>query len=92
MWPDAGDEVCVFHVIKEIYQRIPDAVRRMRPAMGRRGMAGRKKKRGRKVTKPKAGAARRRTTAKEKAHFLFTHRHLTVKRREKLTDKERDDL
>ena len=29
---------------------------------------------------------------KEKAHFVFKHRHLIVKRREDLTDPERDDL
>ena len=31
-------------------------------------------------------------TVKEKAHFVFKHRHLVVKRREDLTDTERDDL
>jgi Transposase len=31
-------------------------------------------------------------TVKEKAHFVFKHRHLIVKRRENLTETERDDL
>src|SRR5215218_5164613 len=80
------------HVIKDINKWVLDAVRRLRSALGRRGKAGRKKKRGRKGAKAKARAARRGLTVKEKAHFVFKHRHLVVKRREKLTDTERSDL
>jgi hypothetical protein len=92
LWPDADHQLCVFHVIKDINKLILDAVRRLRTAMGRRGKAGRKKKRGRKGAKSKAAAARRGMTVKEKAHFVFKHRHLIVKRRENLTESERDDL
>jgi hypothetical protein len=92
LWPDADHQLCVFHVIKDINQLILDAVRRMRTAMSRRGKAGRKKKRGRKGAKSKARAARRGMTLKEKAHFVFTHRYLIVKRRENLSDTEREDL
>ena len=60
--------------------------------MARRGKAGRKKTRGRKRAKSKAPAARRGMTVKEKAHFVFKHHHLIVKRRENLTEAERDDL
>ncbi len=60
--------------------------------MARRGQAGRKKKRGRKSRKARAAAGRRGPTLKEKAHFVFKHRHLVVKRREKLTEAERSDL
>jgi transposase-like protein len=92
LWPDADHQLCVFHVIKDINKLILDAVRRMRTAMSRRGKAGRKKKRGRKGAKSKAAAARRGMTVKEKAHFVFKHRHLIVKRRENLTETELDDL
>ena len=92
LWPDADHQLCVFHVIKDINKLILDAVRRMRTAMGRRGQAGRKKKRGRKGAKSKAAAARRGMTVKEKADFVFKHRYLIVKRRENLTEEERDDL
>jgi len=92
LWPEADHQLCVFHVIKDINKLILDAVRRMRTAMNRRGKAGRKKKRGRKGAKSKAAAARRGMTVKEKANFLFKHRHLIVKRRENLTESERDDL
>ena len=92
LWPGADHQLCVFHVIKDINKLILDAVRRMRTAMNRRGKAGRKKKRGRKGAKSKAAAARRGLTVKEKAHFVFKHRHLIVTRRENLTESERGDL
>ncbi|MFN2486878.1 MAG: transposase [Acidimicrobiia bacterium] len=94
LWSDADHQLCVFHVIKDINKLILDAVRRMRTAMGRRGKAGRKKKRGRKgaKSKAKAAAARRGMTIKEKAHFVFKHRHLIVKRRENLTESEHTEL
>jgi transposase-like protein len=92
LWPEADHQLCVFHVIKDINKLVLDAVRRMRTTMSRRGKAGRKKKRGRKGAKSKAAAARRGMTVKEKAHFVFKHRHLIVKRRENLTEAERDDL
>jgi transposase-like protein len=91
LWPGADHQLCVFHVIKDINKLILDAVRRLRTAMSRRGKAGRKKKRGRKGAKSKA-AARRGLTVKEKAHFVFKHRYLIVKRRENLTESERGDL
>jgi Transposase len=92
LWSDAKHQLCVFHVIKDINKLIDAAVRRMRRAMARRGKAGRKKKRGRKGAKSKAAAARRGMTVKEKAHFVFKHRRLVAKRRENLTESERDDL
>src|SRR4051812_4227716 len=92
LWPDADHQLCVFHIIKDINKVILDAVRRLRTAMNRRGKAGRRKKRGRKGAKAKAAAARRGMTVKQKAHFVFKHRHLIVKRRENLTESERGDL
>src|SRR5947209_6511258 len=92
LWPFAEHQLCVFHVLKDINKLVLDAVRRLRSAMKRRGQAGRKKKRGRKSPKAKAAARRRGPTVKEKAHFVFKHRHLIVKRRENLTASQRDDL
>ena len=92
LWPEAEHQLCVFHIIKNINKLILDAVRRLRTAMSRRGKAGRQKKRGRKSKKAKAAAGRRGPTVKEKAHFVFKHRYLIVKRRENLTDSERGDL
>jgi transposase len=92
LWPDADHQLCVFHVVKDINKLVLDAVRRFRTAMNRRGKAGRKKKRGRKGAKARAAAARRGMTVKEKAHFVFKRRYLIVKRREGLTESERDGL
>jgi hypothetical protein len=92
LWPDADHQLCVFHVIKDINDLILDAVRRLKGAMARRSKAGRRKKRGRKSKQAKAAAARRGPSLKEKAHFVFKHRHLIVKRREHLTETERGDL
>jgi hypothetical protein len=71
----------------EINKLILDAVRRLRTAMSRRGRAGRKKKRGRKGAKSRPGV-----TLKEKSSFVFRHRHLIVKRREHLSESQREDL
>jgi transposase-like protein len=92
LWSEADHQLCVFHVIKDINKLILAAVRRLRKAMNRRGKAGRKKKRGRKSKGAKAAAARRGLSVKEKAHFVYQHRHLIVKRREKFTESDRDDL
>jgi transposase-like protein len=92
LWPDAAHQLCVFHVVKEINGLILDAVRRLKSAMSRRGKAGRKQKRGRRTKKAKARAARHGCSVKERAHFVFKHRYLIVKRRENLSDTERDDL
>jgi Transposase len=97
LWSDADHQLCVFHILKDINKLVLDAVRRLRTAMGRRGKAGRKKKRGRKGAKSKgakskAAASRRGLSVKEKAKFVFKHRYLIVKRRENLTESERGDL
>ncbi len=92
LWPDAEHQLCVFHIIKNINKLILDAVRRLRTAMSRRGKCGRKKKRGRKSKKAKAAAKRRGLTVKQRAYFVFKHRYLIVKRRENLTESDRDNL
>ena len=56
------------------------------------GQGGSQEEGGRKSKRARAAAGRRGPTLKEKAHFVFKHRHLVVKRREKLTDTERSDL
>src|SRR5581483_9526892 len=85
------DCVRTVHILKDINKLILDALRRLRKAMSRRGRAGRKKKRGRKPGRRRT-AARRGLTLKEKSAFVFRHRYLIVKRRENLTEEEREDL
>jgi transposase-like protein len=89
VWPAARHQLCVFHVLKDLHEQVLDAVRRLRRMMSRRGNRGRKPKRGR---PPKRRAKRSGLTNKEKSLFVHRHRHLIVKRREKMTRQERIDL
>ena len=89
LWPDARHQLCVFHVLKDLHEQVLDAVRRQRRAMSRRGHRGRQQKRGR---RPNGRAKRQGLTNKEKSSFVHRHRHLIVKRREKMTRQERIDL
>jgi hypothetical protein len=89
VWPHAAHQLCIFHVLQDITNKVLDAVRRLRQRTARKGNCGRKRKRGR----PRQGAKRRQgPTNKEKAAFVFKRRHLVVKRQEKLSDAERRDL
>jgi transposase len=90
VWPLTEHQLCVFHVIKDVNEHVLDAVRRIRREMQRRGSRGRKRKAGR----PKQQAARRRQRRKlkDKAQFVYKHRHLLVKRPEKLTATEKKNL
>lgn len=89
LWPDARHQLCVFHVLKELHKHVLDAVRRMRRGLSRRGNRGRKRRPGR---RPKARAQRRGPTNKEKSAFVFKHRWLIVRRRDRMSDRERADL
>jgi Transposase len=89
VWPAARHQLCVFHVLREVNAQVLDAVKRLRRQQARRGNAGRKRKPGR---RHKGVKRRRGPTAKDKAHFVFKRRHLIVKRRENLSDRERKDL
>jgi hypothetical protein len=91
LWPEAEHQLCVFHALQDINASILDAVRRLRNALARRGNAGRRRKRGRKTRRAHAAAKGRGPTLKAKAKFVFRHRHLIVKRRQKLSDGERAD-
>jgi len=94
VWPHARHQLCVFHALKCLNEKVLDAARRLRRVCARRGKAGRKRKAGR----PRKGAERRGRKAsegptnKEKAAFVYRRRHLVVKRSEALDDQERADL
>jgi len=90
LWPTAEHQLCVFHVMQDINAEILEGVKRLRRHKARQGHAGRQPKRGRRAKRAKK--RRRGPTAKEKAHFVFKHRHLIVKRRENLTAAEKKDL
>src|SRR5262245_22045862 len=89
LWPDVRHQLCVFHVLKELHKLVLDAVRRLRRGLSRRGNRGRKRKRGR----PAKNRARRRgQTDKEKAAFVFEHRWLVVKHRDRMSAQDKADL
>lgn len=91
IWPDAKHQLCVFHLLRDVLEKVLEAVRRLRRAKARRGRGGRKRRRGRPRNKHKA-RRQQGPTAKEMAAFLWKHRFLIVKRSEKLTKQEWDDL
>jgi hypothetical protein len=89
LWPDARHQLCVFHALKELHKHVLDAVRRLRRGLSRRGNRGRKRKRGR---PPKGRARRRGLTDKEKSAFVFEHRWLVVKKRDRMSERDKADL
>jgi hypothetical protein len=89
VWPHARHQLCVFHVLMDVNAKVLEALKRLRRAKARRGNAGRKRRRGR----PRKGAKKRRgLSAKDKAHFVFKHRYLIVKRRDNFSEQEKKDL
>jgi hypothetical protein len=91
IWPDARHQLCVFHLLRDVLDKVLGAVRRLRQAQARRGRAGRKRRRGRPSKRQQARRRRRGPTAKEKAAFVWKHRFLIVKRSANLTDAEKKD-
>jgi Transposase len=89
LWPQARHQLCIFHVLKDLHEEVLDALRRMRRGLARRGNRGRKPRGGR---RRKARAKRRGRTNQEKSAFIFKHRYLIVKRRERMSPQERLNL
>jgi hypothetical protein len=92
VWPDAKHQLCVFHLLRDVLDKVLDAVRRLRRAQARRGRTGRKRRRGRPNKRQQARRRGQGPTAKEKAAFVWKHRFLVVKRTAKLTEAERKNL
>jgi Transposase len=90
IWPEAEHQLCVFHVEKDLNALILDAVRRIRREMARRGCRGRKRRRGRPKRESKTRCHQKRL--REQAKFVYKHRHVIVKRRDRLTPGEQKDL
>ena len=92
VWPAARHQLCVFHVLQDVTNKVLDGVRRLRRQQARRGKAGRKRPRGRQSQKQKRRQRRRGPTVKEKAKFVYKHRYLIVKRTENLSKEDWADL
>jgi hypothetical protein len=87
LWPTAKHQLCVFHVLQDVLNKVLAAVRRLRRGQANRGKGGRKRRRGRGA---QGGARQRRRgpTNTEKAAFVYRHRFLIVKRYTKMTAKD----
>jgi transposase len=92
IWPTARHQLCVFHLLRDMLDKVLAGVRRLRRAQARRGRAGRKRRRGRPSRRQQARRQQRGPTAKEKAAFAWKHRFLIVKRTGRLTRAEQEDL
>jgi Transposase len=92
VWPRASHQLCIFHVLQDVTNKVLGAVRRLRRACQRRGNAGRKRKRGRPRQGARKSAGGKGASNKEKAAFVFKRRYLIVKRQENLSEQERADL
>jgi hypothetical protein len=92
IWPEARQQLCVFHLLRDVLDKVLAAVRRLRRAKARRGRGGRKRRPGRPSRRQKARRQQHSPTAKNKAAFVWKHRFLIVKRTTKLTKAEWDDL
>src|SRR5213078_1617280 len=92
VWPAARHQLCVFHVLQDVTNKVLDGVRRLRRQQASRGKAGRKRPRGRQSEKQKRRARRRGPKNKDKAAFVYKHRFLIVKRSENLTLADRENL
>jgi hypothetical protein len=92
VWPQAKHQLCVFHVLQDVTNKVLDGVRRLRRQQARRGQAGRKRRRGPGSKARQAQRRRRGPTNKEKSAFVYKHRFLIVKRTENLERKDWDNL
>jgi Transposase len=92
IWPAARHQLCVFHVVRDVLEKVLAAVRRLRRAKARRGRAGRKRRRGRPSQRQAARRRQRGPSAKDQAAFVWKHRYVLVKRAAKLTAEEWDTL
>jgi hypothetical protein len=92
VWPTARHQLCVFHVLQDITNKVLAGVRRLRRQQAARGRGGRKRQAGRASKAQQQRRRRRGHTNKEKAAFVFKHRFLIVKRTAHLSQREWQDL
>lgn len=92
VWPAAKHQLCVFHLLRDVLNKVLAAVRRLRQSQAQRGRAGRPRRRGRPSQRQQSRRQQRGPTAKEKATFVWKRRFLIVKHAAKLSQTERADL
>lgn len=90
VWPEARQQLCVFHVLKDINEHVFDALRRLRKRLAQQSK--RKRRRGRPSKAQKRARARQGKTKKDQAYFIWKHRHLIATRPENLSGRDRRRL
>jgi hypothetical protein len=88
VWPEAQHQLCVFHVIAELNKLVLDAARQVRRELKPKQI---KKGRGRPSRKQQA-KARRLKELRAKADLLFRNRHVLVRKRSKMTTRQKQFL
>lgn len=88
VWPEAQHQLCVFHVIAELNKLVLDAARQVRRELKPKQI---KKGRGRPSRKQQA-KARRLKEQRAKADMLFRNRHVLVRKRSKMTTRQKQFL
>lgn len=65
IWPQARHQLCIFHLLRDLLDKVLAAVRRLRRDQASRGRAGRKRRRGRSRKEQKARRQRQGPMAKD---------------------------
>jgi hypothetical protein len=93
IWEGIEHQLCIFHVIKEVNKIVLDALRSVKNRLRRQGKKGRRRKRGR-PTKAAQKRMRSRTkrTRQEEASFLWENQHLVVRKKESMSEEDRETL
>lgn len=92
IWPDARHQLCVFHLLRDVLNKVLEGVRRLRRGQERRGQAGRKRRRGRPRRSQQTRRQRGGPSNRDKAKFIGRHRFLIVKRTSRLSREDWDHL
>lgn len=93
VWEAVEHQLCIFHVVKDVNKLVLDALRSIKNAIKRQGKKGRKKKRGRPSrAAQKQRQSRKKRTKKEEAAFLWENQHLIVKKKESMSEEEKETL
>lgn len=92
-WADVEQQLCLFHVIKEVNTLILDGVRAVKNRLKRQGQKGRKKRPGRPSKKAQQQRQRRKGMSKqEQATFIWDHQYLIVRKEAEMSAREKETL
>lgn len=92
-WAEVEQQLCSFHVIKEVNKLLLDGVRAINNRIKRQGNKGRKKRRGRPSKQVQQRRQHRRGMSKqEQATCIWEHQDLIVRKEDDLREQDQADL